>query len=998
MYMHIRQDSLKRILFVSLIIMSLALLFSYKCYAESFIKESTNLSFELIDRDSGLSNLSVSSIIQDKYGFLWFGTQSGLNCFDGRKMKIIRNNPFEDDGLVHNLIQTMYYDEENHELWLGTYQGVSRYSISKKEFVNYTVEKDGLSNAVVIAINKDDEGSIWLGTMDGLNKLDPQTGTIKTYDVPEKVVRDLKFDSTGRLLIGSYDGLLYFNYDLDRIENLELDLPTSYVMTVQEFEEGTLTMGLWDGGVVEVDVDMQHLRVRNYTDNRVYSLTQTDDGTQWVGTWGGGLFAVETNGNVHHFTGDGGTQSLVHPVVYSLYQDDTGILWIGTNGGGINKVNPRKSNYVILKYDSEDPDSLSQGKVNKIFKDSDSNVWFGIYNNGLNYYNPRNKEIVKFTEDEKNPKGLNNNQVMDFLEEENKKLLLGTSEGLTYYDMVTKTFNETSILPEDTMVYALERGENSEIWIGTYRNGVYRYNSLSGVITKYENNEKDHFLSDNLVYDVLYDSKKRVWVATNNGLNVLHPGEQEFEIYKRTPDDYNQLSSNTIKVLFEDSKGRIWIGTVGGGIALYNEENNTFTSYTENEGMSSNIVMGILEGGDGRIWASTQSGISIIKPENGDVFTLSPDDGIGGWEFNSGHMKDQNGMLLFGGVHGITSIPSKYENTNMEPPRVYITEVDVLQNPIDENEIFFNDKTIHFKSSDSLVGFKFVALDYDSPDKVRFTYKMVGFDEDWIYSGTRDYITYTRLPAGNYELLVKAETAKNIESEIVNVKIIVDASWYETKLAYSLYAIGVLFLILIAFKIREAQLIDQKNSELGIINKKLEVANVDLEKLSTKDSLTGLFNRRYFDMILEEQINLASRSNSNITLIMLDIDDFKAINDNYGHVAGDYYLKDISEMISEVLPRSTDFVARYGGDEFGIVLYDTDVQGALIVAEDVKKSVSKVKVRPEYEPKEAVSTVSMGVVSMIPDSKMTPKILIEASDDALYQAKLEGKNKISIGK
>ncbi len=981
-----------------LIIVGLTIFISERSHAEPIIKDGITPSFELIDRDCGLSNLSVSSIIQDKYGFLWFGTQGGLNYYNGRKMKIYRNNPFEDNDLVHNLIQTMYYDEEKHELWIGTYQGVSRLLINENKFINYTVEDNGLSNSVIIAITIDKKDNIWIGTMDGLNRLNPKTGDIKKYEIPGGTVRDLKVDSKGRLLIGSYEGLFYYERETDSIVKLNYDIPASYVMVIREYEEGILTLGLWGGGVTKVDLETGITETIEFKDNRIYSLIKTKDETLWVGTWGGGLFATTRDGATYHFPGKGDEQSLAHPVVYSLCQDHSDILWIGTNGGGLCKVNPRKSNYVKFYHDSDNPNSLSSGKINKILQDSNDNLWFAIYNSGLNRYDSKTNEIIKYSYDPDDLNSLPGNQVMDVLEVGDKTMLFGTDKGLAYYDMDTDEFSTWDILPDDTMVYSLEKAKESGFWIGTYRNGVYKYNNSNGELKQYKYIDSNNYsLSDNLIYDILYDSQERVWVGTNNGLNLLKPDEEEFKIYHKVSADKNQLASNTIRVLFEDSKGRIWIGMVGGGIALYNEENDSFESYTEEDGMSSNTVMGILEDDNGRIWVSTHNGISVIEPESKDIFILTPDDGIGGWEFNSGHFRKDDGTLLFGGIHGISAVPSIFTDVDLKPPKVYITNIDLYQNPIDENRLFFNDAKLEFGPNDSFLGFKFVALDFDSPEKTRFTYKLEGFDEDWINAGTRDYASYSNLPPGRYQLKVIAKTARDIKSEPVSVFFTINKPWFKTQLAYFFYAIGFVLLLLGMFKVREAYMLNKRNSELWRINSKLEVANEELEKLSTKDPLTGLFNRRYFDTVIDEQLYLAKRSSTYLSFIIFDIDDFKYINDNFGHIAGDHFLEDISKAILEVLPRRTDFVTRYGGDEFGAVLYDTDEEGALTVANKIKNAVENVSVRLEFTSTEKKATISMGVISIVPEQNTTVKMIIKTADEALYRAKQQGKNRICIG-
>ncbi len=187
------------------------------------VKEKKPLVLSEIGRDEGLKDLSVSSIIQDRDGFMWFGTQGGLHKYDGRDMVVYRTNPFQSDGIVHNLIQTMFYDEYNHTLWLGTYQGISKLDITSNTFTNYTMETHGLSNNIIVAITKDSSGDMWFGTMNGLNRLNPITEVLESYDISEEVVRSLLVDSKGRLLVGTYNGMWAFDYADNELDYIDIE-------------------------------------------------------------------------------------------------------------------------------------------------------------------------------------------------------------------------------------------------------------------------------------------------------------------------------------------------------------------------------------------------------------------------------------------------------------------------------------------------------------------------------------------------------------------------------------------------------------------------------------------------------------------------------------------------------------------------------------------------------------------------------------------------------
>ena len=965
------------------------------------IQESGPISpvFDQITREDGLANLSVSAISQDRYGFLWFATQNGLNRYDGREFQTFKSDPYSDSGLIHNLIQTIYYDEENHQLWLGTYQGLSQFDISSENFINYHPEGNGF-NPVIIAITKDTNGQIWFGTMEGLNRLNPETNEIKHYPIPENVVRDLIIDSTGRLLIASYAGLLSYDPSKDEIISLELDLPGDYVMAVKEYEPGILTLGLWEDGVFKVDISEAPYQIMDhfsFNDNRIYSMLKTDcrpatgpyQDMELIGTWGGGLNIITASGEILEFLPDETLATPSHPIIYSIFQDDSSIIWLGTNGGGLNRVNPAKQNFVMLTHNSENSNSLSQGKVNKIFIDQIGDIWFSIYGKGLNRYQPAENRLTKYNSNSGADNNLSADSVMDILETDTGDLLLATDSGIARYLREVDQFVKADILPEPEIIYSLAATEET-LYIGTYTEGLFIYDRETANLQQYKKGR----ISDNLIYDILIDSKDRLWLATNNGLNLRGPDSPNFKQIFQETGNHNLPASSSFRTLFEDSRGRIWIGTVGGGISYYNED-GTFTTFLEADGLSGDLVTGILEDREGQIWAGTHNGISIINPETEQIFNLTPEDGIGGWEFNFGHAKDENHNLYFGGVHGITRIPSDFINRDFKAPPIYITDVELFQESIENGRQHFNDEYYKFKPDSNFISFEYVALDYDSPEKIHYSYLLEGFDDVWINAGNRYYTSYSNLPPGDYSFHVKAETVRGTVTDIASFDFEIDRPWYLTLPAYILYFMIFTTIILIIIKLREGYLLNKKNSELNQLNKKLEIANRELESLSFTDSLTGIYNRHYFNKKFKELLNLSIRGNTELSLIMFDLDNFKEINDTYGHQVGDKVLQMISQQASQVLQRDTDFIARYGGDEFIIVLYDTSLEGTMLIAKKLKKAIeSPREIELEDNTIEKAVQVSIGVTNILPEQTTDTEEIIKKADQALYQAKKNGKSKI----
>ncbi len=948
--------------------------------------------FDALGKEIGLSNLSVSSIVQDRDGFLWFGTQGGLNRYNGRDMTTFRNDPFVSDGLIHNLIQTMMYDEETHELWIGTYQGISRLDIGESRFINYSVEDNGLSNPVVTAMAFDNSKDIWVGTLDGLNRIDGETNAVETFDVPGDVVRSLYLASDGKLYLGSYKGL--YEVIEGNLKKVPITLSSPNVMTIDEFDGGVLTLGLWGGSLTQVDLRTYATETIALSDDRIYAVEETDAGALWVGTWGGGLFRIGSEGTVDHYPGNR-ENGYGHPVAYALYEDASGILWIGSNGGGLYSINPRKQNYTILKNDPEVPNSLPMGKVNALYEDSEGYLWIAVYNSGLHRYDPLSGLLQRFQYDAGDDRSLPSDQVTVILEWKGQ-MLVGTNKGLASYNPQSMDFEKLPFVPEETLVYALAKDKQDGLWIGTYHQGAFYY-SPQGRLSQYAAGEEaDYPLSDNLVYSILVDSHDRVWIGTNNGLNRVEPSNHSVQQYRRNGDDRAQLANNTIRSLYQDSEENIWIGMVGGGLARYVEKTNQFVSFTEADGLSGNVVTGILEDEQRSLWLATHNGLTVLPDEGNTPFRLTTEDGIGGEEFTGGALRYREEYLVFGGNHGVTFIPHGLARTNPIKPMLYITDVRTYDESVSPDRVRLNGEHMVFAPEENSLGFDFVALDYDSPDKLHYRYRLIGLDEEWINAGTRYYASYSNLPPGHYRFEVAARTVHDVVSDTAFVSFEIASPWYSTPAAYLIYIILASLLAFMLFKVREGRLIHQRNAELSQLNERLEKANAQLEMLSTTDMLTGLFNRHYFDTIAEELLFLARRSQSYFSLLMIDIDGFKRINDTYGHLAGDDYLRDVGEMIQADLPRSTDFAARYGGDEFVVVLYDTPPKGAMRVAEKLMKGGEQIAVRTEKSSERITTSLSIGCDSRIPDQHATVKGYLNRADQALYKAKSDPTNKVII--
>jgi signal transduction histidine kinase/ligand-binding sensor domain-containing protein/ActR/RegA family two-component response regulator len=800
--------------------------------------------FEYLTTREGLSNSSVSRIIQDEDGFMWFATQAGLNRYDGYRFTVYDHDPFGANSLMHNLIQTMYMDEDGI-FWIGTYGGLSRFDPDTGQFMSYVYDPDdpsSLSNDVVVAVCRDAADRLWVGTLAGLNRLDEDTDTFTRYmpddegeySLPDKVVRSLVVDGRGNLWVGTYGGLSRYLPEEDGfrsfapVEGDSESLPSAFAMTLSPdpLDPDLLWVGSWGGGISAFDVVTG--RARNYTlpDDRIYSSLFDSDGRLWLGTWGGGLILFDPeNGATRQFR-YGGEEGLSHDVVYSLCEDRSGIIWVGTNGGGINKYVAWENRYTFLVNDPDDPNSIAAGKVYAILEDSDGAIWFGVYNGGLNRYDPETGLVTRYLHDPEDPTTLSNDIVNCLFRDSRGDLWIGTNQGLNRYLEESDSFERLySDGTERTIsvdsIYVLSEDDDGNLWIGTNTAGVSVYRRETGRYHHYPHKPDDPTgLSDNLVRAILQDSEGAVWIGTNNGLNRYVPEEDRFMRYLHDREDASTPSSDNIRALLEDAEGILWIATAGGGVNRYSRDTDSFSFLSTKDGLLSNNVLAIVEGTDGTLWFSTLLGVSVYDTTRGTFRSVDESNGLLSNELTDAVARDDAGRLFFGGVKGVTIIDPKREDEFAYVPPVVLTRLSVLGEP------YLQTDAVRLEYSDSFLSFEYAALDYSSPGRNQYAYMLDGFDHDWIYTGSRNYASYTNLDPGTYTLrVIGAGSRGNWNREGISIPIVVSAPPWETPWAYAGYALvlsAIFAAIILALLRRQRQAASRIESQRRI--------NLELER------------------------------------------------------------------------------------------------------------------------------------------------------------------------
>ena len=957
-------------------------------------------------REQGLSGSSVTAILQDETGYLWFSTQSGLNRWDGYTMRVWQKEPFSKNTLSHNLIQTMTLDQ-GKTLWLGTYGGLDRFDIATETFKTFRHDMTlvgTLSHNVVTRIYRDGRGVLWVGTLDGLNRMDERTGTFTVYPFVEgsstglsgKTVRTLVEDSQGRLWVGSSAGLDLYDAVGDRLVRFSEVFPgrslaAGSVMGALRLPGDTsLWLAVWGQGLIRLDPSTGEFKVFPLSDNRLFGLNRGEAGELHVGTWGGGLVIFRpSTGESFTFRHDKlRSDSLAHDVVYSTFQDRDGLIWVATNGGGVSRYNPRRQQFQFLPM---------TGKVATLHEDLAGNLWAGVYNGGLVRISADGSHRV-WRHDALNAQSLSNDIINSITEDSQGRLWLGTNQGVNIVDTKTGQVKRWSTdlkdpgsLP-DEVVNSLAIDHEGAFWFGTYRSGLVKMPEpgTPGPRRYYlADANKPGALPDNLVYFVKEDRERRIWVGTNGGLALYRPKTDDFQVWRYNPEDPSTLPSNTVRSLLEDSQGRFWVVTNGGGLTRLDLAKGTMENFGLKDGLTSLSVYSVLEDGEGLLWITSANGLFSFRPESRTFRRYSVADGLTSAEFSSGSVKRREGQLSFGGLLGVLALrPAQLSMTEAQP-LLALTGLQVLGTP----RPVTSNLTLGWQ--ENAVTFSFSVLDYRNPDKNLYAYQLEGFDREWVQAGTRHEATYTNLWPGTYRFRFKGANpaevwAESTQTVTLQVETAPWASWY----AWLAYAALLLTMIYLFQRARISRTLGQKVAELEVLRSQLEEANRRLDQLARLDGLTEIPNRRALDTWLAEEWARALRQRQAMAILMMDIDDFKRFNDFYGHLAGDHCLKSVAQTLASALHRTTDFCARYGGEEFVVILHDTDLEGAKTVAERLMESIDDLAMPHQMASASDHVTISIGVSAQIPTSDSSVSDLLHKADMALYHAKAEGRHKV----
>jgi ligand-binding sensor domain-containing protein/signal transduction histidine kinase len=859
------------------------------------VAQAQTIRFERLTIEDGLSQNAILAIAQDTQGFLWFGTEDGLNKYDGYQFTVYKHDPDDPNTLRDNFVSALYVDR-NGELWIGTRSGLDRYDRASGSFIHLPADSEDPSNLEgewVISLYEDQLGTIWVGTEEGgLNGLDRATGTFTHYthdsddltSLSENAVRVIYEDSDGNLWIGTHDGLDRldratgkFDHYRDAIDSTESSL--NDVSSICEDEEGFLWIGTEEGGLARFDPTSETFRrfqhnpddPHSLSYNRVRSIYRDHLGSLWVGTQNGlNYLSVESvkylveDPHFLHYENDPNDQtSLGSSAVWSIFEDQSGVMWFGTWGGGLSKYNRSTDRFKLYQHNPNLPNSLSDNMIWAILADSRARLWIGTLNGGLNMINRATDEIVVFRHDEADPDSLLSDDVRALLDDPSGKIWVGTAGGLDLFDPQTNSYTHFTYDPADpnslsgNRVNVLIPSHLGGLWIGTRYDGLNYLDPSTGKFARYQHNPDDPTsLSDDRIWSLYEDRFGSLWVGTLGGVNVLEPGSDQFIHYQHDPEDPDSLSSNSIFAFNEDHDGFLWIGTWGGGLNRYDRVSEKFKHYTTNEGLPNDAIYGIEVDLSGHLWMSTNRGLSRLNPRTETFRNYDMRDGLQDNEFNVGaHYRNDIGELFFGGIRGINAFFPAEIQQNPHIPPIVITTFYKFNQPV-RYDLLPNER-IELSYKDNFIAFEFAALDFYAPENNQYAYMLEGFEE-WVDAGTRRYVSYTNLDGGEYVFRVKGSNSDGIwNEEGTSVHITVVPPIWETTWFQIVTVVSIVALVFASYRIR-VRGIEARSRELETLvrerTQEIEQRKNELDALYHADE--ELFQHLEIDQVFQTLVDI----------------------------------------------------------------------------------------------------------------------------------------------
>lgn len=820
--------------------------------------QTSDLTFHHLTIADGLSQNSVSAVLQDRQGFLWFGTQDGLDRFDGRTFVNHRNSA-RANSLANNYVWALHEDSVG-ALWIGTFGGgLDRLDPATGVFQHFRHDPSdttSLPSDRIFSMVQDDRGTLWLGTNNGLAALDPRTGKVRRFFAQS----DQEPQGNGHFVSGlarlGDDVWMRTDSGLTRMDTRTL-VATHFrrAPNTPSVELGAVTSAAVENGEVLICCSAGLVRLGNgmRPDSLLLSPAQVPGADPrmsfnrvrvagdrwWIGTSHGLVQWLPSTGKailLRHDATD--PRSLAHSNVLALLPGHGGELWIGTRNG-LDRLDHADPAIKVRRSKPGQPGTLSDRHVGPMIEDADGTLWIGTAS-GLDHWDRQADHLQAFRHDPTDPRSLPADDVQALYRDSKNRLWAGfRGGGLAQVERSAQGIRCTNHAKRDApgalnanTVHTITESSDGLLWIGTAGGGLCSFDAETERFTCYPPTSDDRGPSHPYVYCILEDADAHLWLGTpTGGLNFFDRKSGRFVVLKNDVRDNNSLSSDFVLCLHRDGND-LWIGTISGlnhlridndlagNLLATGPAAARFTHYGRDHGLPNEVVYGILPSADGTLWLSTNRGLAEFDPKAGRVIrSLSQEDGLQHDEFNqNAFLRTAAGELFFGGVDGLNWFTPADLLPNAKIPPVHFTRFLLNNEPVplvsdSTGAAFTLQHAIHAIPSldlswrDKVIGFEFAVLNYIAPQKNNYRYKLEGFDADWVDAGARNSITYTNLDPGEYVLRVQGSNNDGLWNEQgASLTLRISTPPWRTWYAYLFYA-----LVLIAigyawfrYRLREA--------------------------------------------------------------------------------------------------------------------------------------------------------------------------------------------------
>ena len=857
---------------------SLALLFLiFTSLTSKTFAQKDKITFKHITTTEGLSQSNVTCILEDSQGFMWFGTQDGLNMYDGYTMTVYRNITGDSTSLSNNNIISIIEDKHQN-IWIGTRTGGVNMLNRKKNifyrFKHSSSIKNTVSSDKIQTLVEDKQGKIWIATLDeGLCSYNPERKTFTSYkNIPgnlnslsENTLRSLCLDFNGNLWIGTFQtGANYYNQQTKKFTRYSYHgglngTNGNFVYSIFQDSRKNMWFAQDNGdGASKFDIKTKTFSHYTYNNSNPNSLSIGDatvvsegsDGSIWIGTRNGGVNILDKDGRITYYMQDASdVRGLNNNSIFAIYKDHTGNMWVGTFSGGVNFHSAIKEKFQHYKASSSGTHSISHNEILSFTEDKSGNIWIGTDGGGLNKFNPNTNSFTSFKADKKNSNNLQDNVLLSVLADRADNIWTGSLQnGASYLNQRTNKFTEMDYkgIAFHPCVMTMLEDFKGNIWLGTWEAGVIKYNPVTTDKKSYKRGGSaplsDTTISNNIILKLKEDRNHNIWIGTDSeGASMFDPLTGKFIHYRHDDAKPNSLSGNKVSCIFEDKKGNLWIGT-NEGLNLFNKNSKSFTAYRVENGLPNNEIQAILEDNSGNLWLSTNKGISRFNPAKKTFRNYDVSDGLQGNEFKrDAGFKSQTGEMYFGGTNGFNRFNPDSLGDNSSLPNIALTGFYIFNKKVAVSPgsplktDISSTKEITLSYDQSVLTFEFAALNFVLPEKNQYAYKLVNFDKDWNFVGNKRSATYTNLDPGEYTLIIKGSNNDGYWNEKgTSIKITITPPFWKTWWFRILAGLCVAGSVYLWYKDHIRSITEQKNRLEREVNERTKELVHKTEELQTQ--------------------------------------------------------------------------------------------------------------------------------------------------------------------